>query len=85
MALTSKIAPYDSRWRALCFPLRKAVLKFSKDTEGQVLGLVYDDGDTRLPYSDRALILPIGHMGSGSPQQFICWQTLPVTTWQTLP
>lgn len=39
-----------------------AVLKFSKDTEGQVLGLVYDDGDTRLPYSDGALILPIGHM-----------------------
>lgn len=39
-----------------------AVLKFSKDSTGKIMCLSYLDGEPTLPYSDGALILPIGHM-----------------------
>lgn len=39
-----------------------AILKFSKNAEGEVLAMAYEDGDVTMPYSDAALIVPIGHM-----------------------
>lgn len=49
--------------KVLTSPYRSdAILKFSKDADGKVMGVAYENGDATLPYSDCALILPIGHM-----------------------
>lgn len=39
-----------------------AILKFSRDSDGKAMGFAFADGDTNLPYSDCALVMPIGHM-----------------------